>query len=255
MQREATYVRRDALIAIIREKALRVRASSRWPRARRPRITWTASRRRSIRTGARLVAEGILDLLGPGPMPAAVGGMSIGADPITACGGRHVGGPRHAARGLHGPQGSQRDTARNQYIEGRSQPGETVVIVEDVVTTGGSSLLAIERCEAFGLKVVGVSWPSSTAWKAAPRPSPHRGYPLAQPVDDPRFRHRAAQLVLCVRIEGMYSGQIWQDGCHCWLVQQCCRPAVARHCWTSQQWHPRLIKPHLGDGPRDLVPP
>jgi orotate phosphoribosyltransferase len=27
------------------------------------------------------------------------------------------------------------------------------VIVEDVVTTGGSSLLAIERCEAVGLKV------------------------------------------------------------------------------------------------------
>jgi len=28
--------------------------------------------------------------------------------------------------------------------------------VEDVVTTGGSSLQAIERCEAFGLKIVGV---------------------------------------------------------------------------------------------------
>jgi orotate phosphoribosyltransferase len=34
--------------------------------------------------GARLVAEGLLDLLTAGTMPAAVGGMSIGADPITA---------------------------------------------------------------------------------------------------------------------------------------------------------------------------
>ena len=35
--------------------------------------------------GARLVADGILDLLvAAGPLPAAVGGMSIGADPITA---------------------------------------------------------------------------------------------------------------------------------------------------------------------------
>ena len=33
--------------------------------------------------GARLVAEGILDVLGT-PLPVAVGGMAIGADPITA---------------------------------------------------------------------------------------------------------------------------------------------------------------------------
>src|SRR5579862_1487300 len=35
--------------------------------------------------GAKLVAEGILDLLSEsGPLPKAVGGMAIGADPITA---------------------------------------------------------------------------------------------------------------------------------------------------------------------------
>ena len=38
-------------------------------------------------------------------------------------------------------------------VEGPFQAGESLVIVEDVVTTGGSSLLAIERCEAVGLKV------------------------------------------------------------------------------------------------------
>ena len=36
------------------------------------------------------------------------------------------------------------------------EPGQSIVIVEDVVTTGGSSLKAIERVEAFGLKVKGV---------------------------------------------------------------------------------------------------
>jgi orotate phosphoribosyltransferase len=35
-----------------------------------------------------------------------------------------------------------------KYVEGPFAAGEEVVIVEDVVTTGGSSLLAIERCEA-----------------------------------------------------------------------------------------------------------
>ncbi len=37
--------------------------------------------------------------------------------------------------------------------KGPFSPGDSIAIVEDVVTTGGSSLLAIERVEAFGLKV------------------------------------------------------------------------------------------------------
>lgn len=105
--------------------------------------------------GARLVAEGMLDLLSEGKWPDAVGGMSIGADPITAAiitmsgvRGRSLTGfmVRKEPKG-HGT---------NKYIEGPVQPGCEVVIVEDVVTTGGSSLKAIEHCEAFGLKVVRV---------------------------------------------------------------------------------------------------
>ena len=38
-------------------------------------------------------------------------------------------------------------------VEGPVEKGMRAVIVEDVATTGGSSLLAIERCEEFGLKV------------------------------------------------------------------------------------------------------
>jgi orotate phosphoribosyltransferase len=105
--------------------------------------------------GARLIAEGILDLLGQEGMPEAVGGMAIGADPITAAvvtmsavRGTPITGfmVRKEAKG-HGT---------NQYVEGPVQPGQRAVIVEDVVTTGGSSLAAIERVKAFGLKVVRV---------------------------------------------------------------------------------------------------
>jgi len=105
--------------------------------------------------GARLIAEGMLDLLNAQRMPDAVGGMSIGADPITAAvvtmsavRGTPLRGflVRKEAKG-HGTR---------RFIEGPVQPGEKVVIVEDVVTTGGSSLAAIERCEEFGLEVVGV---------------------------------------------------------------------------------------------------
>jgi len=38
-------------------------------------------------------------------------------------------------------------------VEGPVEPGQRVVMVEDVVTTGGSSLRAIEHARNFGLKV------------------------------------------------------------------------------------------------------
>jgi len=102
-------------------------------------------------TGARLVGEGILALLGD-RLPKAVGGMSIGADPITAAVITLAG-----VRGLpllgfmvrKEPKGH----GTNRYIEGPVQPGDEAVIVEDVVTTGGSSLLAIDRALEFGMKI------------------------------------------------------------------------------------------------------
>jgi orotate phosphoribosyltransferase len=40
-----------------------------------------------------------------------------------------------------------------RYVEGPVQAGERVVILEDVVTTAGSSLLAIDRCVEMGLRI------------------------------------------------------------------------------------------------------
>lgn len=106
--------------------------------------------------GARLVGEGILELLGSyGNMPQAIGGMAIGADPITAAVVTMSdlrGTPLIGFMIRKDPKGH----GTNQYVEGPVQPGQEVAIVEDVVTTGGSSLAAIERAEAFGLKVVRV---------------------------------------------------------------------------------------------------
>jgi orotate phosphoribosyltransferase len=46
----------------------------------------------------------------------------------------------------------------NQYLEGMANfaPGDKVVLLEDVVTTGGTLLTALERVRAEGLDVVGV---------------------------------------------------------------------------------------------------
>jgi orotate phosphoribosyltransferase len=106
-------------------------------------------------TGARLVAEGMLDLLAAGPMPAAVGGMAIGADPITAA-VVTMSSVRNTPLAGFLVRKESKGHGTNQYIEGPVKPGQTAIIVEDVVTTGGSSLQAIERVEAFGMKVLGV---------------------------------------------------------------------------------------------------
>jgi orotate phosphoribosyltransferase len=145
---------KEALIALVRHKALKFGS-----------FTLTSGKKATYYLdgkqvtldphGARLIAEGILDLLAQGSLPQAIGGMAIGADPITA-----AVVTMSAVRGMpiagfmvrREPKGH----GTNQYIEGPVQPGNEVVIVEDVVTTGGSSLAAIERVVAFGLKVTRV---------------------------------------------------------------------------------------------------
>ena len=102
--------------------------------------------------GARLIAEGMLDIMAKYEMPDAVGGMVIGADPITASIVTMSDVRSTPVRGFM-VRKEAKGHGTNRYIEGPVQPGDRVVIVEDVVTTGGSSLKAIEYAEEFGLKV------------------------------------------------------------------------------------------------------
>lgn len=102
-------------------------------------------------TGARLVGEGIFELL-KDDLPKAIGGMAIGADPITAA-VITIAGVRGVPLKGFLVRKQTKDHGIARFIEGPVSPGDEVAIVEDVVTTGGSSLEAIERCEAFGLKI------------------------------------------------------------------------------------------------------
>ena len=101
--------------------------------------------------GAKLIGAGMLELLSA-DLPQLVGGMAIGADPITAAILTLAGIQNLPLRGVMvRKEAKQHGTGK--LVEGPFQAGESIVIVEDVVTTGGSSLLAIERCEEVGLKV------------------------------------------------------------------------------------------------------
>ena len=82
----------------------------------------------------------------------AVGGMTMGADPV-ACAALAAGADVKAffvrkERKEHGLQ---------RWVEGPElEPGERCLVVEDVVTTGRSTVAAIERVREEGLEVVGV---------------------------------------------------------------------------------------------------
>jgi len=103
--------------------------------------------------GAMLVGRAILERLQSlGPLPAAVGGMSIGADPITSAVITMAGVEGIPLKGFM-VRKEPKDHGTKKYVEGPVEPGQRVVIVEDVTTTGGSSLLAIDRVHEFGLIV------------------------------------------------------------------------------------------------------
>lgn len=84
----------------------------------------------------------------------AVGGMSIGADPIACAalavrgGDDLVGFFVRKERKAHGLQ---------RWLEGPElEPGTACLVVEDVVTTGGSTVRAIERVRDEGHQIAGV---------------------------------------------------------------------------------------------------
>lgn len=106
--------------------------------------------------GANLIAAGMLERIQAlSPPPVAVGGMAIGADPITAAIVTVEG-----ARGGHLKgfmvRKEAKDHGRGRQVEGPVRPGDRVVIVEDVITSGGSAIKAIQAAREFGLEVCGV---------------------------------------------------------------------------------------------------
>ncbi len=106
--------------------------------------------------GAYLVGVEVLAAIARrGWKPVAVGGLSLGADPIAAATAvvSHLQGTPVAAF-LVRKEAKAHGTG--QRIEGAPPAGSAVVIVEDVITTGGSSLVAVEACKEAGLPVAGL---------------------------------------------------------------------------------------------------
>lgn len=82
-----------------------------------------------------------------------VGGLTFGADPIAvaaAFASELKQQPIHA----FSIRKTQKDHGIVKWIEGDLNPGDRVAVIDDVATTGGSTVKAIERARSEGMEVV-----------------------------------------------------------------------------------------------------
>lgn len=105
---------------------------------------------------APLIGQVMLDLIAEVPEVSAVGGMTMGADPIAAA-VLHQG----AARGLDYDafvvRKEPKDHGRGRQVEGPELAGKRVIVLEDTSTTGGSPLAAIEALLKVGAEIAAVA--------------------------------------------------------------------------------------------------
>jgi orotate phosphoribosyltransferase len=110
--------------------------------------------------GGRLTGLAILELLREHKLkPAAVGGLTMGADPIVsnvASGSAWHALERHGGPLIHGflVRKAEKTHGTGRRIEGFLEKGASVLIVDDVCTTGASTITAIEAATGAGMKVI-----------------------------------------------------------------------------------------------------
>ncbi len=145
----------DRLISLLAERSVR-----------RGTFTLASGKQSSVYVDARLTTMSPEGLATIGPLgleriraagldPDAVGGLTLGADPVAyaiAYASALAGSPLRAftvrkEAKVHGT---------GKLIEGPFTPGDRVVIIEDVITTGGSALRAIDAVRAAGGIIIGV---------------------------------------------------------------------------------------------------
>ncbi|OGI06938.1 MAG: orotate phosphoribosyltransferase [Candidatus Melainabacteria bacterium RIFCSPLOWO2_12_FULL_35_11] len=83
---------------------------------------------------------------------SSVGGISVGADPLSS-GVSQIGYLLGKKLNAFYVRKEPKKHGTSKWVEGPLKAGETVAILEDVVTTGGSSQKAIEKVTEFGAKV------------------------------------------------------------------------------------------------------
>jgi len=134
--------------------------------ARRGTFTLASGRQSDLYIDARLttMSPDGLAIIGPlalermrarGWMPDSVGGLTLGADPVSYA-------IAHASALAKTPvraftvRKEAKTHGTGKLIEGPFEAGDRVVVIEDVITTGGSALKAVAAVRAAGGVVLGV---------------------------------------------------------------------------------------------------
>jgi orotate phosphoribosyltransferase len=145
----------DRLLSILAERS-----------ARRGQFTLASGRQSTLYIDARLttMSPDGLTLIGPLALAAvrdvdwrvqAVGGLTLGADPISyaiAYASAETASPLRAFT----VRKEAKAHGTGRLIEGPFHAGDRVAVIEDVITTGGSALRAVEAVRAAGGSVAGV---------------------------------------------------------------------------------------------------
>ena len=105
---------------------------------------------------APLIGQVMLDLIDDIDGVVAVGGLTMGADPIASA-IMHQGVARGVVYDSFVVRKAPKDHGRGRQVEGPDLAGKRVVVVEDTSTTGGSPLAAIEALTKVGAEVAAVA--------------------------------------------------------------------------------------------------
>ncbi len=102
--------------------------------------------------GVSLVSAIFLEEILKDPAINAVGGPTMGADPIV---GAILAESHRIGKPLNGflVRKKEKDHGTGKLVEGGLKPGDVTAVVEDVVTTGGSVLTAIDAVKAAGAEI------------------------------------------------------------------------------------------------------
>jgi len=105
---------------------------------------------------APLIGQVMLDLIAEVPEVSAVGGLTMGADPIAAA-VMHQGAARGLSYDAFVVRKEPKDHGRGRQVEGPDLTGKRVIVLEDTSTTGGSPLAAIEALLKVGAEIAAVA--------------------------------------------------------------------------------------------------
>jgi len=146
---------RDRLLALLVERSFRV-GDFVLSSGTRSRYYVDARTTTTHAEGQAVVGRlGLAAIREAGLRPAAVGGLTLGADPVS-CAIAHAswlaGDPVNAFTVRKEPKAH----GTGKRVEGCFAAGDAVVMIEDTVTTGGSTLKAIQAVEAEGGTVLAV---------------------------------------------------------------------------------------------------